>query len=95
MSSGPAILHYDRLKHKTARSRDNIDMGTIISETKDNITIMRGASVNAASQNGTLLDLMGPKYIHRFDISRDDELLQVSVELPYFLKSYPPDLNEA
>jgi hypothetical protein len=57
---------------------------------------MRGASVNAASQNGTLLDLMEPKFTYRFDIFRDDELLQISVELPYFCKvSYPPDLNEA
>ncbi|GEM_PF-2702041 len=39
-------------------------MGIIISETKDNTTIMRGASVNAASQNGTLLDLMEPKFTY-------------------------------
>jgi len=40
--SEPAILHWDRVIHKNVRSEDNMDVGTIISEAGDNVTIMQG-----------------------------------------------------
>jgi hypothetical protein len=71
-------------------------MGTIISEIRQhnhNARCKCECSIpkrHFTGFNGTEV------YIHRFDVFRDDELLQVSVELPYFFKvSYPPDLNEA
>ena len=42
--SEPAILHWERVIHKNVRSSDGADIGNIISEAGDTITIMQGAS---------------------------------------------------
>ena len=42
--SEPAILHWERVMHKNVRSSDGADIGNIISEAGDTITIMQGAS---------------------------------------------------
>lgn len=40
----PAILHWERVIHKNVRSSDGTDIGNIISEAGDTVTIMQGAS---------------------------------------------------
>jgi hypothetical protein len=40
----PAILNWERVMHKNVRSKDRVDVGTIISEDGDNFTILKGAS---------------------------------------------------
>ncbi|TLY02917.1 MAG: hypothetical protein E6K88_03795 [Thaumarchaeota archaeon] len=42
--SEPVILHWERVIHKNVRSRDGYDIGNIISETGDTMTVMQGAS---------------------------------------------------
>jgi hypothetical protein len=42
--SDPVILHWERVIHKNVRSSDGMDIGNIISEAGDTITIMQGAS---------------------------------------------------
>ena len=42
--SEPVILHWERVIHKNVRSRDGYDIGNIISETGDAMTVMQGAS---------------------------------------------------
>jgi hypothetical protein len=42
--SEPAILHWERVIHKNVRSKDGYDIGNIISESGDTITVMQGAS---------------------------------------------------
>lgn len=42
--SEPAILHWERVMHKNVRSSDRVDVGTIISEDADTVTIYKGAS---------------------------------------------------
>jgi hypothetical protein len=42
--SEPAILHWERVIHKNVRSSDGMDVGNIISEAGDTVTIMQGAS---------------------------------------------------
>ena len=42
--SEPVILHWERVIHKNVRSSDGMDIGNIISEAGDTITIMQGAS---------------------------------------------------
>lgn len=41
--SEPAILHWERVMHKNVRSSDRVDVGTIISENADTVTIYKGA----------------------------------------------------
>jgi hypothetical protein len=42
--SEPAILHWERVMHKNVRSSDRVDVGTIISDDADTVTIYKGAS---------------------------------------------------
>ncbi|MEW5840476.1 hypothetical protein [Nitrososphaera sp.] len=42
--SEPAILHWERVMHKNVRSKDRVDVGTIISDDAETITILKGAS---------------------------------------------------
>jgi hypothetical protein len=42
--SEPVIMHWERVIHKNVRSRDGYDIGNIISEAGDTITVMQGAS---------------------------------------------------
>jgi hypothetical protein len=42
--SEPVILHWERVIHKNVRSRDGYDIGNIISEAGDIMTVMQGAS---------------------------------------------------
>lgn len=42
--SEPVILHWERVIHKNVRSSDGMDIGNIISESGDTITVMQGAS---------------------------------------------------
>lgn len=42
--SEPAILNWERVMHKNVRSSDRADVGTIISEDGDIVTIYKGAS---------------------------------------------------
>lgn len=42
--SEPVILRWERVIHKNVRSRDGYDIGNIISEAGDTITVMQGAS---------------------------------------------------
>jgi hypothetical protein len=42
--SEPAILHWERVIHKNVRSSDGTDIGNIISEAGDTMTVMQGAS---------------------------------------------------
>jgi hypothetical protein len=42
--SEPVILHWERVIHKNVRSRDGYDVGNIISEAGDTMTVMQGAS---------------------------------------------------
>ena len=41
--SEPAILHWERVMHKNVRSSDRVDVGTIISDDADTVTIYKGA----------------------------------------------------
>ena len=42
--SEPVILHWERVIHKNVRSKDGYDIGNIISEAGDTMTVMQGAS---------------------------------------------------
>ena len=42
--SEPVILHWERVIHKNVRSKDGYDIGNIISEVGDTMTVMQGAS---------------------------------------------------
>jgi hypothetical protein len=42
--SEPAVLHWERVIHKNVRSKDGYDMGNIISEAGDTMTVMQGSS---------------------------------------------------
>ena len=42
--SEPAILHWERVIHKNVRSKDGYDIGNIISEAGDTMTVMQGSS---------------------------------------------------
>jgi len=41
--SEPVILHWERVIHKNVRSSDGYDIGNIISEAGDTITVMLGS----------------------------------------------------
>ena len=40
----PAVLHWERVIHKNVRSKDGYDIGNIISEAGDTMTVMQGSS---------------------------------------------------
>jgi hypothetical protein len=42
--SEPAVLHWERVIHKNVRSGDGYDIGNIISEAGETITVMQGSS---------------------------------------------------
>jgi hypothetical protein len=42
--SEPVILNWERVIHKNVRSKDGYDIGNIISEAGDMMTVMQGAS---------------------------------------------------
>jgi hypothetical protein len=42
--SEPAVHHWERVIHKNVRSKDGYDMGNIISEAGDTMTVMQGSS---------------------------------------------------
>lgn len=41
--SEPAILHWERVMHKNVRSKDMVDVGTIIADDADTVTIYKGS----------------------------------------------------
>ncbi|AIF83345.1 hypothetical protein NTE_01276 [Candidatus Nitrososphaera evergladensis SR1] len=41
--SEPAILNWERVMHKNVRSHDGVDVGTIIADDADTVTIYKGS----------------------------------------------------
>lgn len=41
--SEPAILHWERVMHKNVRSKEGFDVGTIIADDTDTVSIYKGA----------------------------------------------------
>jgi hypothetical protein len=41
--SEPAVLHWERVMHKNVRSKDRVDVGTIIADDADTVTIYKGS----------------------------------------------------
>ncbi|MEO9364146.1 MAG: hypothetical protein ABI348_09620 [Nitrososphaera sp.] len=41
--SEPAVLNWERVIHKNVRSKDRVDVGTIIADDADTVTIYKGS----------------------------------------------------
>jgi F420-0:gamma-glutamyl ligase-like protein len=41
--SEPAVLHWERVMHKNVRSKEGVDVGTIIADDEEALTIYKGS----------------------------------------------------
>ncbi len=41
--SEPAVLNWERVMHKNVRSKDMVDVGTIIADDADTVTVYKGS----------------------------------------------------